>query len=277
MDSESLEKLIQKVFEYGALYGMNVLAAILIFIVGKFVASIVTNLLEKVLIKAKVEKTLVSFLKNLTNAALLVFVVIAAINKLGVETTSLVALLGAAGLAVGLALQGSLSNFAAGIVLIIFKPYKIGDLIEAAGALGNVKQVQVFNTVLSTLDHRIVIVPNSKITSDNIINYSSMKERRIDMVFGISYTDDLKKAKEVLIDVCKKESRVLDSPETVVAVSELGDSSVNLVCRPWVRPADYWDVLFAITENGKLELEANGMTIPFPQRDVHIYEESLKQ
>lgn len=268
-----MQDIINNLLEYVAKYGLNLLAAIVILIVGKWVAKIVANFSEKICEKVKVEKTLGSFVKNITFFTLMVFVVIAALNKLGVETTSLVAIIGAAGLAVGLALQGSLANFAAGIILILFKPFKVGDLIEAGGALGTVVEIQIFNTLLNTLDNRRVIIPNSNITGGNITNYTSLKKRRVDLVFGISYNDNIKTAKEALEAVLAANEKVLKNPAPTIAVSELGDSSVNIVCRPWVKPVDYWDVYFNTLEKGKLELEKRGITIPFPQRDVHLYKE----
>jgi len=266
-----MEEMYGKISEYVALYGLNIIAAALIFFIGKWLAKVIANLMEKMMKKASMEATLATFLKNIIYIGLLVFVVIAALSKLGIQTTSFIAVIGAAGLAVGLALQGSLANFAAGVLLIIFKPFKVGDLVEAGGVLGVVKEIQIFVTVLSTPDNKKIIMPNSKITGDNIVNLSAVEKRRVDMVFGVSYADDLKKAKEVLLGVLKNDPRVLKDPEPVVAVSELGDSSVNLVCRPWVKPADYWGVFFDATEKGKVELESAGLTIPFPQRDVHMY------
>ncbi len=268
-----MEETLQKVYGYIAQYGLNILAAILIFLIGKWLARVLSNLLEKVMIKANVEKTLASFSKNMSYAGLLVFVGIAALGNLGIQTTSIIAVLGAAGLAVGLALQGSLSNFAAGVLLILFKPFKVGDFISAAGTVGTVKDIQIFCTVLDHFDNRRIIVPNAKITADNITNFSAIDKRRVDLVFGISYTDDIKTAKEALQRVIEADPRILKDPKTVIAVSELGDSSVNLVCRPWVKPSDYWDVTFDTLEKGKLELEKNGITIPFPQQDVHFYKE----
>jgi len=166
-----------------------------------------------------------------------------------------------------------LSNFASGVMLILFKPFRLGDFVEAGGILGTVKEIQIFNTIISSPDNRKIILPNSKISGDTITNFSAIDSRRIDMVFGISYSDDMKKAKEVLMKVLESDDRVLKDPAPVVAVSELGDSSVNLVCRPWVKPSDYWGAYFDITENGKVELEKNGMSIPFPQRDIHVFQE----
>ncbi len=268
-----MEEILSKLYEYLMTYGLSFLAAILIFVIGKWIARIVSKVIEKVMLKANVEQTLASFTKNIIYFLLLIFVIIAALNKLGVQTTSFIAIIGAAGLAVGLALQGSLANFAAGVMLILFKPFKAGDFIEAGGATGVVSEVQIFNTVLATPDNRKVVIPNSKVTGDNIVNYSALDKRRIDLVFGISYGDDIKKAKEALQRVVGSDSRVLKDPKPTIAVSELADSSVNLVCRPWVKPSDYWDVYFDTLEKGKIELEKSGITIPFPQSDVHLYEE----
>ncbi len=268
-----MEEMWAKIYEYGMLYGLSLLAAIVIFVVGKWLAHLIAGLIEKLLNKANVDKTLTKFVRNMVYAALLVFVIIAALGKLGVQTTSFIAVIGAAGLAVGLALQGSLSNFAAGVLLILFKPFKVGDFISAAGTLGTVREIQIFCTVLDHFDNRRIIVPNSKITGDNITNFSAIEKRRIDLVFGISYSDNIKTAKEALEKVVASDPRVLKDPKPVIAVSELADSSVNLVCRPWVKPGDYWDVYFDTLEKGKLELEKNGITIPFPQRDIHMFQE----
>ncbi|MCD4781780.1 MAG: mechanosensitive ion channel [Candidatus Omnitrophica bacterium] len=266
-----MEEVFSKIYEYLVTYGFNLLAAVLIFIVGRWVASLVTTIIEGVMKKAGVEQTLVSFMHHIVFFGMMVFVIIASLNKLGVQTASIIAVLGAAGLAVGLALQGSLANFAAGVMLIIFKPFKVGDFVKTGGAEGIVLEIQIFNTALKTLDNSRVIIPNSKITEDKIINYSILKKRRVDLVFGISYDDDIATAKAALQDVVKKDKRILANPQPTIAVAELGDSSVNLVCRPWVKPADYWDVYFDVTEKGKIELEKKGCTIPFPQRDVHMY------
>jgi small conductance mechanosensitive channel len=267
-----MEALMEKMYEYVALYGMNIVAALLIFIVGKWLAKIATNVLGTLLEKAKVEQTLVSFIRNLIYVGFIIFVIIAALSKLGVETTSFVAVLGAAGLAVGLALQGSLANFAAGVLLIMFKPFKVGDFAQVAGETGTIKEINIFNTVLHTMDNLRKIVPNSKVTGDTITNYTDVDMRRVDLTFGISYSDNIKTAKDALERVVAADARVLKSPAPTIAVAELGESSVNLVCRPWCKPSDYWSVYFDITEKGKLELEKSGITIPFPQRDVHLFQ-----
>jgi len=268
-----MDAVLTKITTYLATYGLDIVAAILIFVIGRFLAGVISKLLAKIMTKSKVDATLVKFVKNLSYVGLMVFVVIAAINKLGVQTTSFIAILGAAGLAVGLALQGSLSNFAAGVLLIIFKPFKVGDFIEAGGVLGSVEEIQIFNTVLNHPDNRRIVVPNSQITGGTISNFSAIDKRRIDMTFGISYDDDMKKAKDVLMNIVTSDSRVLKDPAPVVAVSELADSSVNIVCRPFVKPGDYWAVYFDVTEKAKVELEKSGISIPFPQRDVHMFQE----
>jgi small conductance mechanosensitive channel len=268
-----MQESLDKLYVYFVTYGLSFIAAILIFVIGKWVAKLISKLIDKMMTKAKIDKTLVSFVSHITYVAIMLFVIIAALNKLGVQTTSFIAMIGAAGLAIGLALQGSLANFAAGVMLIMFKPFKAGDLVEIGGALGTVVELQIFNTLLNTPDNKRVVVPNAMITGANITNYSGIEHRRVDLSFGISYDDDIRKAKDALLGVVSKDERVLDDPAPVVAVSELGDSSVNLVCRPWVKPADYWGVYFDTLENGKIALEEAGITIPFPQRDVHIFNE----
>ena len=268
-----MEAMLDKIYGYGAEYGLRFVVAILIFLIGKWLAGVLSRILEKLMIKANVEKTLASFTKHIAYVALLVFVIIAALGNLGIQTTSFIAVIGAAGLAVGLALQGSLANFAAGVLIILFKPFKVGDFIAAAGTMGTVVEIQIFNTILDHFDNRRIIIPNSKLTGDNITNFSAIEKRRVDLVFGISYSDNIKKAKEALEKVVTSDPRVLKDPKPVIAVSELGNSSVNLVCRPWVKPQDYWNVYFDTLEKGKLELEKNGITIPFPQQDVHLFQE----
>jgi small conductance mechanosensitive channel len=268
-----MENIWQLVKDNAAIYGVRIITAVIIFLVGWWVAKAIAAGLAKVMRRAKVDETLVGFIRNLAYFAMLMFVIIAAIDRLGVQTTSLVAVLGAAGLAVGFALQGTLSNFGAGVLIIMFKPFKAGDFIQAGGEMGTVKKVSIFNTILGSPDNRKIIVPNSKVISDAITNFSDVDMRRVDMVFGISYEDNIKTAKDVLMNLITSDQRVLKDPAPVVAVSELADSSVNLVCRPWVRPEDYWGVHFDTLEKGKAGLEAAGITIPFPQTDVHLFEE----
>jgi small conductance mechanosensitive channel len=271
-----VDKILTEMYRYLTEYGLQVLGAILIFVVGKWLARFLSQLLEKALIKSKVEATIAKFVKNIANIALLVFVVIAALNRLGVETTQFAVVMGAAALAVGLALQGSLSNFASGFLMILFRPFRVGDVIEAAGVLGKVEEIQIFTTVVNTPDNVRVIIPNGQITGGNIKNYTSNENRRVDLVVGVSYDDDLKKAREVIEGVLASDERILEEPALTVAVSELGDSSVNFVVRPWVKPSDYWDVYFDMTAKVKVALEENGLSIPYPQRDVHMKDSVVK-
>ena len=265
-----MEDTVEKIYEYLAVYGLRILAAAVIFFVGRWLAKLVSKLVGKGMTKAKVDETLVIFGQNLCYTALLIFVIIATLAKLGIQTASFIAIIGVAGLAVGLALQGSLANFASGVLMLIFKPFKVGDFVEIAGAKGTVKEIQIFNTVLASPDNIRVIVPNAQVTSSNILNYSVNGTRRVDLVVGVSYEDDLKKAQQVIEQVLAGDARILKDPAVTVAVSELGDSSVNFVVRPWVKSADYWDVYFDITAKVKLSLDQNGISIPYPQRDVHM-------
>ena len=269
-----MQEYLDIAYGYLTTYGLRIIAAVLIFLIGRWVAKIVARLIERFMLRAKIDATLTSFVKNLAYFALLTFVIIAAVDKLGVKTTSLVAIIGAAGLAVGLALQGSLSNLGAGVLLILFKPFKVGDFVEAGGTMGTVEKIQIFNTILAHPDNRRIIVPNSAIIADKITNFSDIDKRRIDMVFGISYDDNIKTAKEVLERLVASDSRILKEPATVIAVSELGDSSVNFAVRPWVNTSDYWDVYFDTNKRIKEALDAAGVSIPCPQRDVHLYNET---
>ena len=255
---------------------INIALAAAIFIVGRMIAKALGSLLEKVLRKSRMDDILINFVTSIANILMLLVVVVASLDQLGVDTTSMIALVGAAGLAVGLALQGSLQNFAAGVMLIVFRPFKEGDFVEVAGVSGIVEQITIFNTVMRTADNKEVIVPNGNIYSGVITNYSARDTRRVDMVFGIGYDDDLKKAKAVLEDIINSDSRVLKDPAPVIAVSELADSSVNFVVRPWVNSADYWNVLFETTEAVKLRFDAEGISIPYPQMDVHQYKHESK-
>lgn len=257
-----------------SLYGAKIIFALAIFFVGKWVAKKLANLVKKMMLKANVDATLTGFAGNILYGMLLALVVIAALSKVGIETTSLAAVIAAAGLAIGLALQGSLSNFAAGVMVILFRPFKNGDYVEAAGTAGVVEEISIFTTVLKTPDNKKVIVPNNEITSGNIINYSANPTRRLDMVVGVSYDDDLKKVRKSLEKILAKEDRILKDPETVIAVLELADSSVNFAVRPWVKTEDFWPVKFALTEAIKTTFDKEGISIPFPQRDVHVIDDS---
>jgi len=246
--------------------------AVLVFYLGRMIARMVIGLMKKVMQKSAVDEMLIKFLADMTYAVLLVAVVIASLDQLGVNTTSLLAILGAAGLAIGLALKDSLSNFAAGVMLIMFRPFKVGDFIEAGGTSGTVDTVNIFNTVLKTGDNREITIPNSGIYGGMITNYSARPTRRIDMVIGIGYDDDLNKARELITAIMAGEERILKDPEPAVSLAELAESSVNLNVRPWVNSADYWGVRSALLENIKNAFDKNGVSFPYPQQDVHMVE-----
>jgi len=267
--------LLEQAQELVALYGLKMVAAIAIFIIGKWVAKIVKNVVTKMMTKGKTDPTVIGFASNIVYVAMMAFVVLAALGQLGIETTSFIAILGAAGLAIGLALQGSLSNFAAGFLMIIFRPFKVGDFIEGAGVAGVVEEISIFTTTMKTGDNKTIIIPNSSLSSGNIINYSTKETRRVDLTVGVSYDADLKHVKDVLEDLIAAEERILKDPEHMVAVTELAADSVNLVMRMWVNSGDYWPVMFAMTEAVKLRLDKEGIGIPYQQRDVHVYEHKV--
>ncbi|WP_208380259.1 mechanosensitive ion channel domain-containing protein [Psychromonas algarum] len=251
-------------------YGMNILAAIATLLIGMMIARFISGGFHKVLTKRELDSTIIDFISHMVRYVIIAFVVIAALSRIGVETTSFVAIIGAAGLAVGLALQGSLSNFASGVLIIALRPFRAGEYIEAAGTAGVVESVQIFSTSLTTVDNKYVVVPNSSILGGNIVNYSRKSTRRVDLVIGVSYNADLAKTKAVLEAVVKANPGVLKSPEPQVAVAELADSSVNLIVRPWVRGQDYWPVRFELMEAIKNALDEEGIEIPFPQMDIHM-------
>ena len=267
--TQEASKYTDMAITYGSEYGIKIIAAILIFVIGKWAVNKVTTIGKKLMQKAKVDQTLVEFGESLIYFILMLMVVLASLNSLGVNTTSFIAVFGAAGLAIGLALQGSLANIGAAVLIIVFRPFKVGDFVEAGGATGTVDDVNLFSTIISPLDNRTVIVPNSAIVGGNITNYSNKTQRRVDHVFGIGYDDDLKLAKETLMEIMEADERVLTEPAPFVAVSELGDSSVNFVFRAWVETADYWDVYFDMLEKVKLTFDEKGISIPYPQMDVH--------
>ena len=267
-----IEQLIARGYELLTVFGVKILAALAVFIIGRWIVKYLRRLTRRIMQKRDVDPTLTKFLTNLTYFALLTFVILAALGMLGIQTTSFIAVLGAAGLAIGLALQGSLANFAAGVLMIIFRPFKVGDLIEGAGVTGVVEEIQIFTTQLVTPDNKTIIIPNAQITSNTITNYTRKGTRRADMVFGIGYDDDIDKARGIIFDVLSQDERILKDPTTKVAVSELADSSVNFTVRPWVKAEDYWNVIFDATETIKKRFDAGGISIPFPQRDVHVYE-----
>lgn len=259
------------IMNYAIEYGTALIGAIAIFMIGKWVARRLANLVKKMMERGNVDPTITGFLSNIIYYVLFTIVIIAAIGTLGVETTSLAAVIAAAGLAIGLALQGSLSNLAAGVMIVLFRPFQTGDFVKVAGIEGTVEEINIFTSYLKTPDNRTIIVPNGKIIDDNIINFTAKPKRRIDLTIGVGYDDDLKAVKKLLSTILDQHEKVLKTPEYIVAVSELADSSVNFVVRPWVKAADYWDVRFELTETIKNELDNAGFSIPFPQRDVHHY------
>jgi len=264
-------ELIELLKTTGVDLAINIVTAIAIFVIGKWVANLITKAVRTLMQKQEIDKTLETFVSNLVRMVLMVFVIIAAIGAVGIQTTSLIAVLGAAGLAVGLALQGSLSNFAAGVLIVLFRPYKVGDWVEAAGISGAVVSVQILTTILKTGDNKEVIVPNSQIMNSVITNYSANDTRRVDMVVGVSYDDNLDKVRKTIEEIIAADERVLDDPACQIAVSELADSSVNFVVRPWVETANYWAVMFDLTETIKKRFDEEGISFPFPQQDVHLY------
>ncbi|WP_394247578.1 small-conductance mechanosensitive channel MscS [Vibrio profundi] len=251
-------------------YGVNILSAVLILFIGNIVVKAVANSVSKVLEKKKMDKAVIEFIHGLVRYLLFVIVLIAALGRIGVQTASVVAVIGAAGLAVGLALQGSLSNFAAGVLIVAFRPFKSGDYVEIGGVAGSVESIQIFQTILTTPDNKMVVVPNGSVIGSPITNYSRHETRRIDHVIGVSYGADLKKTKEVIAKVLEADERILKEPGIQIGVVALADSSVNFVVRPWVKTADYWDVYFDSLQRIKEALDAEGIEIPFPQMDVHL-------
>ncbi len=263
---------MEQVVAWLTIYGFRVLGAIIILIAGIWAAKLLTRILRRVLENRKVDQTLVTFGGNLLHTALIAFVAIAALNQVGVQTTSFIAVLGAAGLAVGLALQGSLSNFAAGVMILIFRPFDVGDVIEGAGVIGVVEDIHIVNTQLKTGDNKTVYIPNGKLVNDNLTNYSKKGTRRMDLTIGVSYSDQIPRVKEILMNILENDERILRDPAPMVGVLELADSSVNFAVRPWVSVGDYWNVHFDLMERIKMRLDEEGVSIPFPQRDIHVFQ-----
>lgn len=265
-----MDKYVDKAIEMVMTYGPKVILAIVVLIIGLWVIKRIVNSVEKAMLKKNVDPGLVPFLKGIIGALLKVVLVISVISMLGVATTSFVAILGAAGLAVGLALSGTLQNFAGGVIILIIKPFKVGDFIDAQGYAGTVKEIQIFNTILTTPDNKTVILPNGNLSTGAMVNFSTEETRRVDLSFGIGYTDDIDKAKAILMRLLEEDDRVLKDPAPAVAVAELADSSVNFNVRPWVNAADYWGVYLDMQEKVKKTFDAEGVSIPFPQMDVHL-------
>ena len=267
---DKMESLYMKGYELGLEYAPKLALAIITLIVGLWVIGGVTRLFQASMEKSKVDATLIPFMSNLISWILKLLLFISVASMLGIATTSFIAVLGAAGLAIGLALQGSLANFAGGVLVMIFKPYKVGDLIETQGHLGVVKEVQIFNTIVVSPHNKRIIIPNGLSSNGSVVNYTAEGQLRVDLTVGISYDADITKAKSVVLDVLTNHEKVLNNPAPFVGVIELGDSSVNLAVRPYCKVADYWDVFFDINEQMKVALDNNSITIPFPQRDVHL-------
>jgi len=270
---ETVSKYTDLAITYASEYGLKIVAAILIFVIGKWVVKKLTVVTKNLMEKAKIDQTLVEFGESLVYFVLLLMVILASLNALGIDTTSFLAVFGAASLAIGLALQGSLANVGAAVLIIIFRPFKVGDFVDAGGATGTVEDINLFSTVIAPLDNRTIIVPNAAIVGGNITNYSMKENRRVDHVFGISYDDDLKLAKETLMQIMVEDERVVQDPAPFVAVSELGDNSVNFTTRAWVKTEDYWDVYFEQIEKVKLTFDEKGLSFPYPQMDVHMDKE----
>ncbi|NOZ53143.1 MAG: mechanosensitive ion channel [Gammaproteobacteria bacterium] len=260
--------------EYMIPWGINILMAIAVYVIGRWIAKLVVKSVDKLMARSDVDESLRKFSGGIINAALTIVVIIASLEQLGVDTTSVLAVFAAAGLAVGLALKDSLSNFAAGVMLIIFKPFKVGEVINAAGVTGSVEAIRIFNTLMRTGDNQEITVPNSHIYGGTIINLTTRDTRRIDLVIGIGYDDNIGKARALLEDILSNDPAILKDPTPIIMVLELGDSSVDLAVRPWVRTSDYWTVRSDLLQTIKETFDNNGISIPFPQRDLHVFEQS---
>ncbi|WP_048689981.1 mechanosensitive ion channel family protein [Catenovulum maritimum] len=270
---EDIEKYSEQIFTYVVEYGSQALLALVVLIIGLWIINRISASAHKALLKSAVDDTLSTFLSGAVDIILKVLLVISVASMVGIETTSFIAILGAAGLAVGMALQGSLSNFAGGVMLLIFRPVRVGDYINAQGQSGTVVEMGIFVTVLETFDKQIIIIPNGPLSNGNVINYSKSPTRAVEVTFSISYSDNMKVARDTLTQLMQQDERVLKDADNVVAVVELGDSSVNILYRAFVKTEDYWGYFFDIHEEGKLALENAGCSIPFPQTDVHLYKE----
>ncbi len=266
-----MDKYIEKIITLLVEYGPKLIGAVVVLVIGLWIVKIITKTVSKLLTKKKTDPSLASFVKSLTNILLKVMLIISVMGMVGIEMTSFIAVLGAAGLAVGMALSGTLQNFAGGVMILIFKPFKVGDFIEAQGYAGTVSEIQLFNTLLKTVDNKIVIIPNGGLSTGSMINYSSEPLRRVDWTFGIGYGDDIDKAKSVLKKLIDADKRILKDPEAFIAVSELADSSVNFAVRVWVKGEDYWGVFFDMNEAVYKTFATEGLNIPYPQMDVHVH------
>jgi len=277
MDLSTFNSYLETALHYSMEYSIRIAAAIAIFIIGKWVVKRIANFIGGLLDKGEVDTTLKAFLMSMVNILLMVVVILAAVTELGVDTTSFIAILGAAGLAIGLALQGILGNIGSGVILIFFRPFEVGDTISAGGETGTVESINLFNTTLLTPDNKVILIPNNAVAAGNIVNFSKQAERRVDFVFGIGYDDDLKLAKQTLQEIIDADSRILKEPSSFIGVGELGDSSVNFTVRAWVKSADYWGVHFDTLEKVKLTFDEKGISIPYPTMDVHVNQNSDTQ
>ena len=268
-----MNELIPKLIEWGSAFGLKLIAAVAILIIGRIVAKSIRKLIMKMMDKRKVDKTISSFVSSLVFSGLYIFVILAALSQVGIQTTSFMAIIGAAGLAIGLALQGSLSNFAAGFLIILFRPFKLGDYVEAGGVSGSVSKISVFTTDINTIDNKKIIVPNAQIMNGTITNYTAEKTRRVDLTFGVGYEADVSKVKDILNNIIDKHKLILKDPESFVRLGNLGDSSIDFTVRVWTKTEDYWTVHFDLTESAKEEFDKEKINIPYPQMDVHMIKE----
>ncbi|MCK5051409.1 MAG: mechanosensitive ion channel [Candidatus Cloacimonetes bacterium] len=268
-----MEELIPKLIEWGSAFGLKLIAAVAILIVGRIVAKSVRKLIVKVMDKRKVDKTISSFISSLVFSGLYIFVILAALSQVGIQTTSFMAIIGAAGLAIGLALQGSLSNFAAGFLIILFRPFKLGDYVEAGGVSGSVSKISIFTTEINTVDNKKIIVPNAQIMNGTITNYTAEKTRRVDLTFGVGYETKASKVENILSKIINKHELILKDPEPFVRLGNLGDSSIDFTVRVWTKTEDYWTVYFDLIESAKEEFDKENINIPYPQMDVHMIKE----
>ncbi|MFT5013988.1 MAG: small conductance mechanosensitive channel [Patiriisocius sp.] len=270
---DEIGRYAETAIELGITYAPKLVLALLTLFIGLWIINKVTTGVGKALVKGGVEATLQKFLSNLMNFGLKGLLLISVASMVGIETTSFIAVLGAAGLAIGLALQGSLANFAGGVLILLFRPYKIGDFIETNGHMGSVQAIEIFSTILTTGDNKTVIIPNGAVSNNPITNFSKQATRRVDIVFGISYDDDLRVGKDVLTKMIEADERIHSDPAPMVVISSLGDSCVNITTRSWVDSGNYWPVYFDLMEKGKLGLEDAGLSIPYPQQDVHVHQQ----
>ncbi|MDT8308364.1 MAG: mechanosensitive ion channel [Bacteroidales bacterium] len=264
------EKIVSQIVEIAVQYGPRLLGAIVVLIIGFWVIKMITRGFSRFMENRKMDDSLRPFLKSIFSILLKILLLISVLGMVGVEMTSFIAILAAAGLAIGMALSGTLQNFAGGVIILLFKPFKSGDFIEAQGYMGTVKEILIFTTILKTPDNKTIVIPNGGLSNAALVNFSTEEKRRVDWVFGIAYGDDVNKAKQIILDICEAEEKILKDPEVFIVLSELADSSVNLTVRAWVMATDYWDILFAVNESVYHAFNDNGINIPFPQMDVHL-------